>query len=205
MTATGRRLPGRPRDEQARVSVLQATLELLREDPAAASIDAIARRAGVSRPLIYRWWPDRAALALDALLAATAEAAPYPDSGDPRRDIGEQMRAYVGLLSGPLGPAYRFLIAAAQLDPAAGERLRDHLIEPRRQQTRAVLERAVRSGVLRPDTDLEAAIDQLYAPLIYRLLVGHAPLDDGAVDVLVRQAFDGIGEGSAAGPHGAAR
>ena len=186
------RKAGRPRDEHARQAVLAATLALLAEDPAAASVEAIARRAGVSRPLIYRWWPDRSAVALDALLEATATAAPYPDTGSPLQDLRHQMREYVNVLNGPLGGAYRALFADAQHNPATAENLRARLITPRRMETRSVLQQAIRSGALRPEIDLDAVIDQLYAPLLYRLLLGHAPLDHAVIDVLVDQLLTGV-------------
>ncbi len=188
-----RRGPGRPRDEHARSEVLHAALTLLAEDPATATIDAIARRAGVSRPLIYRWWPDRSAVVLEALLQATAAAAPYPDTGNLRTDLSRQMRDYVTVLTGPLGAAYRAMFADAQRNPRAAQDLRQQLIGPRRAATRQVLEAAVGDGTLKPGANLDVVIDQLYAPVLYRLLLGHAPLDDHLVDALIDQLFAGIG------------
>ncbi len=187
-----RRGPGRPRDERARSEVLDAALALLAEDPGTATIDAIARRAGVSRPLIYRWWPDRSAVVLEALLQTTAAAAPYPDTGDLRADLSRQMRDYVTVLTGPLGAAYRAMFADAQRNPRAAQDLREQLIGPRRAATRQVLEAATRGGTLRASVDFVVLIDQLYAPLLYRLLLGHAPLDAHLIDALVDQVFAGV-------------
>lgn len=162
------------------------------EGAAEVTVQAVADRSGVSRPTLYRWWPSAAAIVLEALLEATAAGAPYGDSGDVVHDLREHAERYALLLAGPLGGAYRALFAQAQADPALREMLREQLVEPRRAVTREVLDRGMAAGRLRADLDVEAAIDQLYAPLLYRLLVGHGPLDAAAATALVEQAVAGL-------------
>ncbi|MGL4174709.1 MAG: TetR/AcrR family transcriptional regulator [Dermatophilaceae bacterium] len=185
---------GRPRDDATRAAVLRAALDLLTEkDATVPTVEAIAARAGTTRPTIYRWWSSRPAVLLDAVLEATAGGATYRDTGDVVDDLHDHARRYARLLRGSLGRAYRTLLAEAQHDADFAPELRSRLIEPRREETRTVLRRGIRSGRIRPDIDIEAAVDQLYAPLLYRLLVGHAPLSARAVDAVVAQVLSGIG------------
>ena len=70
------RRPGRPRSERARQAILRAAADLLLDEGTAqVSMDAVAERAGVSKATIYRWWPSKERLALDALLEWAAPAA----------------------------------------------------------------------------------------------------------------------------------
>jgi AcrR family transcriptional regulator len=184
---------GRPRDSSAKQAVLNAALTLAESGGMASlSIDGIATSAGVSKPTIYRWWPTKAAILIEALLAATITAAPYPDTGTVEGDLRIQTAAYARLLSGPRGNAYRAVFGEAQRDPQTAALLYESLIQPRRALTRSVLERGIERGQLRTDLDIEAAIDLLYAPLIYRLLLGHAPLRSKAVATLVTLALTGL-------------
>ena len=184
---------GRPRDATAKQAVLDAALSLVEfEGITALSIESIAARSGVSKPTIYRWWTNKAAIVLEALHDVTAASARYPDSGDITTDLRQHCRQYARLLAGPHGNAYRALFAEAQRDPSVAASLRDMLIAPRRQQTRIVLQRAIERGQIKEAIDIEAAIDQLYAPFLYRLLLGHAPLTPRAADTLVAQALGGL-------------
>jgi hypothetical protein len=94
--------------------------------------------------------------------------------------------------TGSSGRAYAQLIGEAQFDPRIGAELRDHLIESRRELVRAMWDRGVARGELRPDVDPEIAIDLIFGPAMYRLVAGHAPLDDVSADRIVDAAMRGI-------------
>jgi AcrR family transcriptional regulator len=186
-------VPGRPRDLQARRKVLTAALDLVDVDGmAGASIEAISRLSGVSKQTIYRWWPNSATVVLEALLEVTAKSAPYRDTGDTAQDLQRHCRRYIRLLTGPHGKAYQSLIGAAQTSPETQQAIRSQLLAPRRAETTRILQLGIDRGQLRPDTDIDATTDQLYAPLIYRLLVGHAPLNNRTADTIVRQLMHGL-------------
>ena len=106
MTTPGR-LRGRPRSETARTAILDAAAELLlTHGLPAVSMDAVAQRAGVSKATIYRWWPTKETLALDALYTEWAAARPAPrDTGSLRGDLLSLLRR---------GPGWR------STDPTAG-------------------------------------------------------------------------------------
>jgi len=188
-------LRGRPRSETARKAVLAAAAELLlAHGLSAVSMDAVAERAGVSKATIYRWWPTKETLALDALYTEWAAATPQSgDSGTLRGDLLLLLRPWARLASGrPYGRVIAALLTEAQTDPAFSAEYRQRVVEPRRDQARAILDRAIARGEIPPETKTEVALDLLYGPLYHRLLHGHAPLDDQFVDDVIDMALHGI-------------
>ena len=79
-----------------------------------------------------------------------------------------------------------------QFDPKIGAELRDHLVGSRRELVRAIWDRGVARGELRADVDPEVAIDLIFGPAMYRLVAGHAPLDDTAAEAVVDAAIRGL-------------
>jgi AcrR family transcriptional regulator len=186
-------LRGRPRSEKARQAVLEAAADLLLENGlAAVSMDAVAARAGVSKATIYRWWPTKEALALDALYNEWA-VPPSRDTGSLRGDLLSLLRPWVRLAGRrPYGRAIAALVAEAQTDPGFAREYRARFLTPRRELARAVLRRAIDRGEIPASTKIEVALDLLYGPLYHRLLHGHAPLDDRFVRDVVDTALGGI-------------
>ena len=191
---------GRPRSEKARVAILEAAAELLLDRGlSAVSMDAVAERAGVSKATIYRWWPTKEMLALDALFNEWAAATPaVRDTGSLRGDLLSLLRPWARLAgSRPYGRVIAALVTEAQTDPDFGAAYRDRFVEPRREQAREVFRRAIERGEIPADTKIEVALDVLYGPLYHRLLHGHAPLNDRFVRDVVDTAVDGIMRGRA--------
>jgi AcrR family transcriptional regulator len=178
---------GRPRSEQSRQKVLAAAGELMLEGGLdAATIEAIAARAGVSKTTIYRWWPSRAAVALEGLMLIAASSWDISDGASAMQTLTEHMRAVVRLFSQtPAGPLMRALAAEAQSQPETADALRAQWLEPRRAVSLQILRDGIAAGEFRPDLDLEAAVDVLYGPLYYRLLFGHLPLEEEAIQPLI--------------------
>ncbi|MDT4937578.1 MAG: hypothetical protein QOG80_1249 [Pseudonocardiales bacterium] len=185
---------GRPRSETARNAVLEAAAVLLLERGlAAVSMDEVATRAGVSKATIYRWWPTKETLALDALYHEW-DGVPHPrDTGSLRGDLLELLRPWVRLaVRRPYGRVIAALLTEAQSDPVFAEKYRAHFIEPRRELARAVFRRAIERGELAPNTKIEVALDLVYGAVYHRLLHQHAPLTDRFVRDVVDTALDGI-------------
>ena len=174
----GRRGPGRPRSDQAGPALLAAARELVtRHGYEAVSIGDIARAAGTGRQTIYRRWPGKAELVLDAF---TEHAVSLVDTGSPTAD-GPTGAAGVAGTDGPevvreflertfaalaeTGPALRSLMAQAQHDPAFCAEFRERFIGPRREALRGVLARAQERGLVRAGVDLDAAVAALYGGL----------------------------------------
>jgi AcrR family transcriptional regulator len=185
---------GRPRSEKARQAVLQAAADLLLENGlAAVSMDAVAARAGVSKATIYRWWPTKESLALDALYHEWATVPAPRDTGSLRGDLLSLLRPWVRLAGRrPYGRAVAALVTEAQTDPEFAREYRARFLTPRRDLARAVLHRAIERGEIPADTKIEVALDLLYGPLYHRLLHGHAPLNDRFVRDVVDTVLGGI-------------
>jgi len=185
---------GRPRSERARLAILAAAGELmLAGGISAASMEAIAERAGVSKATIYKWWPSRGAVALDGFLAAVRDSMTVPEGLNTADALRFQVAAVVTLFRDTAsGPLMRALVGQAERDPEIARAIRERWLAPRRAVSVEILRAGMASGEIRPDIDIEVALDQLYAPVYHRLFFGHEPLDDGLADRLVTQTLTGL-------------
>jgi AcrR family transcriptional regulator len=181
----------RRRNERARAAILRAARELLdRRGFRRLTIDGIAASAGVGKATIYRWWPSKAAVAMDAVLEAASPSIPFPDTGSAREDLRRQIASVIELYTRTrTGRGIRALTAESQHDASLAESLRDRFIAIRRAEAASVLQRGIERGELRSDLDVGVAIDALYGAVYYRLLVSHAPLEAAYADALVGQVF----------------
>jgi AcrR family transcriptional regulator len=185
--------PGRPRSEQSRAAVLRATSELMLEvGLRAMTTEEIARRSGASKATIYKWWPNKYAVAIEAFLSEMLVESADPDTGSAHEDFRLALRGLIRFYAGSSGRVFAQLVGEAQFDPEVAVELRDRLVGSRRQLVRAIWDRGVARGELCPDADPEAAIDLVFGPAMYRLVAGHAPLDDAAADAIVDVAMRGL-------------
>ena len=182
------------RSERARQAILQAAFDLCRENGfAATTMEGIAKRAGVGKQTIYRWWPSKAAVLHEALNEMAGTASGFPDTGDVYADLRDQMTRVVELLTADgFQAVYAGMIAATQSDDAVSRSFLDTMIEPRVQACRERLERAREQGQLRADADLDDVIELLYAPMYYRLLLRTRPLSTDQVPAVLEMVFDGL-------------
>jgi len=156
------------------------------------TVEAIAERAGVSKATIYRWWPNRAAVVMDGFLTMVSSEVPFPHTGHAREDIRLHMRRLAEAFGGKMGRTVAALIAEGQADPELAEALRSRWLSVRRTEAREILELGIERGEVRDDIDPEVAVDVLYGPIYYRMLVGHAPLDGDFAEALADHAFAGL-------------
>ncbi|MET0862800.1 MAG: TetR/AcrR family transcriptional regulator [Nakamurella sp.] len=182
------------RNEQSRRAILVAAISLISElGYDHVSIEAIAKRAGVGKQTIYRWWPSKGAVALEALNDSLASVVDFPDSGDIVEDLRTQMKGVTQLLgSNEVGPVYQGILAAAQCDPAISRAHLEDIIEPANIAFHERLDRAQERGELRTDFDRQAMIDMLYGAIYYRLLLHTRPLDPAQIDAVLDIAFRGL-------------
>jgi AcrR family transcriptional regulator len=182
------------RNEHSRRAILAAVVDLIGErgyDP--VSIEAIAERAGVGKQTIYRWWPSKGAVVLEALDASLQAVVDFPDSGDIVEDLRTQMKGVTQLLgSTDVGPLYQGLIAAAQSDPALSRAHIDQVIEPASVAGRERIARAQDRGEMSANADRQALIDMLYGAIYYRLLLHTRPLEPEQIDAALDIAFEGL-------------
>jgi AcrR family transcriptional regulator len=181
---------GRPRSEEHRHAVLTAAMELMQEDDLRrASVDRIAARSGVSKATIYKWWPNRTAVAIDAFLHQMMVDAPVPDTGSAAEDFRLTLRGMMGFYSSPLGAICAQLIGEAQFYPTERERIRTHQINVRRAAVTKIWDRGVARGELDPNVDPEVALDLIFGPAIYRMATGHAGLTPADADAIAATAM----------------
>jgi AcrR family transcriptional regulator len=187
------RSPGRPRSDEAHQRILEAAYELMNQTGFNdLTIEAIAARAEVGKPTIYRRWSSKAHLVMDAFLAAINPELTFPDSGSVKEDIRLQMQQLVKVLLSPPGQIIAMLIGGGQTDTELMEAFRENWLMPRRKAASEIFNKGVERGELRSDVDVEVAIDALYSPLFYRLLLRHAPLTQDFVDELVDVVMKGL-------------
>ena len=185
---------GRPRSQEADLAILAATVDLLAERGLAAmSIEEVAARAGVGKTTIYRRWPSKGLLALDAFVASFREEQPLPDTGTLRGDLLSALRAWVrAVTQTPMGPMLTGLIAEAQHDPELRGAWRDRVLEPLRMQHRIMLDRAIARGEIAASVDRDVVLDLFFGAAEHRLLLGHLPITSEFITEVVDTILTGV-------------
>ena len=177
---------GRPRDPRTRAAILAAARALLeRGGLTAVTIEAIAQKAGVSRPTIYRYWPNAPAVAMAAFLDVTGAPEAARNTRSPYAALRAQLHAVADAFAAPTGRSVAAMVAAAQSETELAKAFRNEFIARNRDATRLLLERCIEDGLVAPPADMELALDLVFGPLFYRLLMGHAPITRGFVDRLL--------------------
>lgn len=184
----------RRRNQRSHQAILKAAAELLEEKGYGdICIEAIANRAGVGKQTIYRWWPSKAAVIMEAFSAKATQNIPTPDTGSVKQDLYQILQQLFAVLTTTTtGEAVTGLIAEAQMDATFASAFREQFIKCRRAATRIILERGITRSELRPNLNLELVIDAIYGPIWYRLLLKHARLDDAFAEELVNFLIVGI-------------
>ena len=181
----GKRSPGRPRSERARLAILRSTLDSLGNNGFLNfTIENVAERAGVGKATVYRWWPDKWALIADAFASSITARLHFPDTGSVYTDMSRQMRQLIKVFRSPRGRIVSAILAAGQSDKDLIAAFRDRFLWPRRREAYATLRRAILRGELRKNTDLDLLLDSLYGPIYMRFLIQHDRLTPEFVDHL---------------------
>jgi len=184
---------GRPRSEECRQRILAAARDLLEERGLRAmTMEAIAERAGTSKVTLYRWWPHKAVIVLDAMLAEVSPRSPHRESTSPVEALHTEMKSLCRVLHGRVGRLLVGVVAEGALDPEVGAAYREHWVKPRRDAARLLIERAIQDGTVKPETDPEVTLDALFGPLYYRFLIGHLSLNMAFVDSVFESVMRGI-------------
>jgi len=158
-------------------------------------MEAVAKRAGVGKPTLYKWWPTKAALVLTMFRERIAvDALPPPSDGTAEEAIRDAARTLIRALNGRLGKVLSELIAESQSEPEILRELFDQHIRGRQEANAADIERGKASGELAGDADPELIIDAVFGAIFYRLLFRSAPLTEKFGDKLVRAVFRGARE-----------
>jgi AcrR family transcriptional regulator len=181
----GKRPPGRPRSEPARLAILRSTLRLLGKNGfSELTIEAVAAHAGVGKATVYRWWSNKAALIADAFASSTTRKLHFPDTGSVRTDMSQQMRQLVKILLSRRGRIVSAMLGAGQSDSNLIAAFRERFLKPRRQEAYATLRRGILRGQLGKNVDMNLILDSLYGPIYMRFLIRHDKLTSEFVDGL---------------------
>ncbi|KLN33324.1 transcriptional regulator [Cellulosimicrobium funkei] len=183
---------GRPRDRQIDRAVLDAASELLDSGGfAQLTLEKVARRAGTTRPAIYRRWAGRAPLAL-AAVAARLSVPEAPDTGCTLCDLGESLGVFLGAYRATRPDVLAALYAECAPDPALRKRYLAVVVEPSRRAVAATLAHAASRGDLREDVDQDQVVD-LFASLVqYRALFGDTHLSDEEAENVIELVLRGL-------------
>ncbi|HYV74077.1 MAG TPA: TetR/AcrR family transcriptional regulator [Candidatus Binatia bacterium] len=188
----GKRSPGRPRSEAARRAILRSTLRLLRTAGfGELSIEAIAADANVGKATVYRWWPNKGALVVDAFSSSVRRQLLFPDTGSVYSDMSLQMSHLVQLMLSPRGQIVAALIGGGQTDPDLISAFRERFVRPRRKEAYQTLRKGIERGELPPDADLDLILDSLYGAIYMRFLIWKVGLNDAFIQNISKMVLDG--------------
>ncbi|HEY2651914.1 MAG TPA: TetR/AcrR family transcriptional regulator [Solirubrobacteraceae bacterium] len=180
------------RSETSRRSILNATLRLLSAEDTSVqklSIEAIAREAGVGKTTIYRWWPSKAAVVVDAFMENHLLHTPVRRDVPVRQALEAHLRSLVCQYAGPPGRLVSQLIAESQYDPQTRATFLERFFYGRYYAIIELVQRGIDNGELSADLDAELLSEMIYAPVYQHLLFGHRPLRPELATQLVDQAF----------------
>lgn len=176
----------RRRGDELDAAIRAAVMTLLTEQgPAAVTMEAVAAAARTSKPVLYRRWPDGAALLRDTLLRNAKAAIPHTDTGSYRGDMLAVLRGWAAMFTGPQAATMRAVVAAMTGDDELAAAFRDDVIGWRKQEMADLLARGVARGDVRADVPVEIARELGQSVLWHRLLItGDAITDELVVDLV---------------------
>lgn len=185
---------GRPPSEMAasHAGIMDAVYDLLQEKSVRdLTMEAVAKRAGVGKPTLYKWWPTKAALVLAMLVERMARKLEKPTALSAEQSLLFRVRRLIDALNGPFGKIVAGLIAEGQSEPAVLREFFERWVSPRRNATIADLQRGKDAGELRSDTEPGLLNDAIFGAIYYRMLLRSGPLTRRFGEELVEQIVRG--------------
>lgn len=173
---------GRPRSESSRRSILDATRRLLTHSSVQKlSIEAIARKAGVGKTTIYRWWPNKSAVVMEAIFSQPAFHNIMPTPRNAVEGVSTQIDKLARQLTGKNGRVVAEIIGEAQPDPESLKIFISTFLQDRYNTLSSYIEGGKKTGEFDPNIETDSAIDIILGPIFFRLLSGQE-LDDGFIN-----------------------
>ena len=174
-------------------AIMDAVYELLQERPARElTMEAVARRANVGKPTLYKWWPSKAALILAMFHERLDQPLEIPVTVTAEEAIRARMRRLIKVVNGLFGKVVGELIAEGQSDPDILREFYEQHVRLRRASAVADIERGKATGEFSADTDAELLVEAIFAPVYYRLLLRFAPLTEKYGSDLIDQVLLGV-------------
>jgi AcrR family transcriptional regulator len=191
---------GRPPSEMAasHAVIMDAVYALLQvKSVRDLTMEAVAKRAGVGKPTLYKWWPTKATLVLAMLCERMAPKLEKPTVLTAEESLRFRARSLIKAFNGPFGRIVAGLIAEGQSEPAVLQEFFDRWISPRRNATITDLQRGKDAGELRSETEPELLNDAIFGAIYYRMLLRSGPLTRRFGEDLVEQVILGHRSGNA--------
>src|SRR5579862_5791034 len=190
---------GRPPSEMAasHAVIMDAVYALLKEKSVRdLTIEAVAKRAGVGKPTLYKWWPTKATLVLAMLCERMAPKLEKPTALTAEQSLRFRVRRLIAAFNGPFGKIVAGLIAEGQSEPATLMEFFDQWVSPRRNATIVDLQRGKNTDELPSETEPELLNDAIFGAIYYRLLLRSGPLTEQFGEELVEQVIRGYRSGN---------
>ncbi|HIF26101.1 MAG TPA: TetR/AcrR family transcriptional regulator [Micavibrio sp.] len=185
--------PGRPRSEKSRKAILDATRRLLTHMPLSElSIEAIAKKAKVGKTTIYRWWPNKASVAMEAFLEQPGVQNIVPTTATAQDAIKKQLESLIRQLRGQNGRIIAGIIAESQSSNEVLDLLYEKFLKERVTPLYEKVEEGINNGEFRSDIDIEIALDILVGPLFMRVLSGEHGMDNDFAENYPTQAVNAL-------------
>ena len=185
---------GRPPSERAasHTVIMDAVYNLLQKKSVRdLTMEAVAERARVGKPTLYKWWPTKGTLVLAMLCERMAPDLAMPTVLTAEKSLRFRVRRLIDAYNGPFGKIVAGLIAEGQSEPAILQAFFDRVVRPRRTATIVDLQRGMDAGELRSDTEPELLNDAIFGAIYYRLLLCSGPLSRRFGEELVEQVIRG--------------
>jgi AcrR family transcriptional regulator len=174
-------------------AIMDAVYELLQEKSARElTMEAVAQRAKVGKPTLYKWWPSKAALIMAMFHERLVGQLEAPVTATAEEAIRAKMRRLIAEFNGLFGKVMADLIAEGQSDPALLQELYERHMSLRRASTVVDIERGRKAGEFAACTNAELLVDAIFAPVYYRLLLRFAPLTEQYGNDLIDQVLFGV-------------
>lgn len=172
---------GRPRSESSRRSILDATRRLLSHTSVQKlSIEAIARKAGVGKTTIYRWWPNKSAVVMEAIFSQPAFHNIMPTPRNAVEGVTMQIDKLCRQLAGKNGRTVAEIIGEAQPDTESLKIFINTFLQDRYNTLNSYIEGGKQTGEFDDALDTDSAIDVILGPIFFRLISGQE-LDDAFI------------------------
>jgi|TARA_R110002126_G_scaffold13118_4_gene56979 AcrR family transcriptional regulator len=180
---------GRPRSEKSRKAIVNAVNRmLLHRSASELSIEAIAKKAGVGKTTIYRWWPDKVSLILEAINANGANV-PQPTHKPAGERLLWQLERFLRLLRGRNGKVIIEMMSQAQSNKDALGSFYERFMLVHEENLAEIIEIGKNAGAFRTDLDTGMAVDMIYGGVVYHLMSGSDELDENFIERYPHEAL----------------
>jgi len=192
--ADAHRSPGRPRSPEADRAILRAAVDLLADEGyGGVTMEGVASRAGVGKATLYRRWPCKSALMVDAVTACRDSGSQPPETGSTRGDLLVFVGGFMHhLRTSDAGRVMPALVAELSRNPELAAEFREGFVQPRRAKVLDAVRRGVERGEVRAGVDGELVADGVVAILMHRFLVTGMEIDDDLPERVVDMLWSGI-------------